>query len=220
MIQSIETHLERVMSSHQDHLENEIDVFRSSRARLGREMRSRRSRELKDLKLNLYSDEKEEFRVLSQKHEESMCEAAEEHRSAMCTFSVSSLDDDDEEEEEEEEKEDIVLGCIDVSTRNGRHDLRRRRLITNERGQEMFTPLYVHVGLCVYTIQVNEHSTVAWLLSEIIRMQDSLGSGNTTTPVMLTGMMIYRTKRVLDLEEDLISCLGHYNELVAFGDGM
>ena len=82
---------------------------------------------------------------------------------------------------------------------------------------------------------MNEHSTVAWLLSEIIRMQiETHGESRFYQDMKpLTGILIYRTycssciiniiskhllkyagtKRSLDLSEDLISCLGHYNEL-------
>ena len=138
------------MRKHQDRVENEIDAFRSSRARLRREMRTNRSRELEDVRVRVSSDEMEQFRVLSEKHEEAMSEAAERHRSVLIrTRSPSSLVlSSSEEEEEEEEEEEIgdVVGCVDVSTRNGPRDLRRRVLLTNEKGQEMFTPLYVHVG--------------------------------------------------------------------------
>ena len=156
MIQSIETHLEQVMSKHQDRVENEIDAFRSSRARLRREMRTNRSRELEDVRVRVSSDEMEQFRVLSEKHEEAMSEAAERHRSVLIRArSPSSHVVSSEEEEEEEEEIGDVVGCVDVSTRNGRRDLRRRLLLTNEKGQEMFTPLYVHVGeSVVYVVRV------------------------------------------------------------------
>lgn len=135
------------MRKHQDRVENEIDAFRSSRARLRREMRTNRSRELEDVRVRVCSDEMEEFRALSEKHEEAMSEAAERHRSVLIrTRSPSSLVLSSSEEEEEEEEIGDVVGCVDVSTRNGPRDLRRRVLLTNEKGQEMFTPLYVHVG--------------------------------------------------------------------------
>ena len=153
MIQSIETHLEQVMSKHQDRVENEIDAFRSSRARLRREMRTNRSRELEDVRVRVSSDEMEQFRVLNEKHEEAMSEAAERHRSVLIRARSPSSHVVSSEEEEEDEVGDVV-GCVDVGTRNGRRDLRRRLLLTNEKGQEMFTPLYVHVGESVVYVLV------------------------------------------------------------------
>ena len=141
------------MSKHQDRVENEIDAFRSSRARLRREMRTNRSRELEDVRVRVSSDEMEQFRVLSEKHEEAMSEAAERHRSVLIRARSPSSHVVSSEEEEEDEAGDVV-GCVDVSTRNGRRDLRRRLLLTNEKGQEMFTPLYVHVGESVVYVVV------------------------------------------------------------------
>jgi hypothetical protein len=236
MIHTIETHLERVMENHRDQVDNEMDIIRSSRARLRREMRNHRFKALDEIKSSLSSYETERLRELREIHESSLSEALEKHRSILLrTQSPSTVptaatpphlflsfsdddDEDDDEEEMEEEEHRSVLGCVDVGTKNGRRDLRRRLMIRNDQGQEMFTPLYVHVGeRIVYTIEVNEHSSVAWLLSEIIRMQIETHGESRFHENMkpLSGILIYRTKRALDLGDDLISCLGHYNELEA-----